>query len=326
MQDSEPTSQQAWTDPNPFSLRYLCGLISRQRFSISLVFVLAGSLLTLGIFLRPPEYQSTALLVIDRTARNPKELKGGYPESEVDTQVEMMNAISIVKLLAIRLNEEFEKKSSARQGEVEIAENRDKSTHSDDPSPLARETGLAALKRVVDHFVTPEPTPSSAGPSFDYTSTDLVQLQRKFRIRRRSLTDVISIEARAESPEIAARLANLYGDVYMQEQQRSRAAALQGIEETLARRIQKLKAELSEARQDIKLRSTLTEEIDQLAEIRQQRARLIPELRVAAPALPISILAFPSPRFLLMFGWSMAFGLAIAVAVYRDARRRRVDV
>jgi uncharacterized protein involved in exopolysaccharide biosynthesis len=307
------------------------GLLSRLRVTIVFVTTLLGVLISAAILLRAPEYQSTALLVIDRTGSDFRELKG-HSEREVDTQVEMLNAMSIVKLLAVRLESDAAKVENVpRRAGIDAGAGEETQQHQQEPSQLPRggieswrgviDSWLRTVWRTVDNGTARGRAESDAGPLFNHASVDLLALQRKFRIRRRGLTDVISIEAKAETPERAAHLANLYAEVYLAEQVRTQLSAIQGVEDALARRIEAMKTELSQTAPNFKLRTTLRDYLDRLAKVRQHRSSIMPELRLAAPALSVRMVAFPSRRLLLLFGWATALGLAIGLAIYRDGRR-----
>jgi uncharacterized protein involved in exopolysaccharide biosynthesis len=301
-------------EPNVVGAQYFVKLVVRRWISILVTTVVIGVLLSFIVILRPPSYQSTALLLYDRAPfdfRSPKESR---VENDVDTQVEMLNGLSVVKLVAARLDAAPPTTLHPPKSDMPSVDNQP--TKHNTPWIDRFRSNLAWIR---------EGWPALTAPVSSTSTTDVVALQKQFRIRRRGITDVIAIEARADKPERAAHLANLYADVYLAEQQRSQFAAIERMEKIISHRIEVLSMKLSENGANTKLRTELSNLSETLTDVRNRRHTLTPELRMAAAALPIPILAFPTPSVLLTITWISALLCAIALSTFRD-RRHRIPV
>lgn len=323
-------------DPNPLSFSYLLGFARRQRLTIIALVLLIGVSGALLVSLRQPQYISTALLVLDQGASNFVGKNAEFREHKVDTEVEMLRAMSIVERVAIRLksngaNEVIAGASSSSEGAELTSEQSTPATSLiDEENRLFR--SVSKLWEDFTSFIFPAPdaprrdlAPSISGrnipklnSSRGTSSDEILALQKRFRIRRRGLTDVIAIEAKADTPERAAMLANLYAKVYLDEQVSSKLGSVGRVEAALSHRIQKLRTELSKADSTIKLRELLNDNLSRLNEVRGKRGLIMPDLRLAAPALPIERKAFPSPRVLMLLNWMLALGLALIIAFLCD--------
>ena len=271
---------------------------------------------TLLVVIRAPRYASTALLVLERRAPDLSAERTDTSETKVDTEVEMLRAISIVELVAARLNsgDAFDRSPEAP------------STDDPDAHP-----GVPPDSAVVHQGAKPlepaSPSPDKEGQprsarkkagSAALSSAELLEFQRRFRIARRGLTDVIAIEARAETPERAAMLANLYAEVYLDEQVAAKLAFAQQLDKSLQRRIGEIKRELGDSAAQLELRQLLNEYLSRLNGIRRNQSLIVPDLRLASPALPIATESFPSRMLLLFLVGLLAAAFGAAVGLYRN--------
>lgn len=339
-QDDAPLDAGRWVsrscagDMNPLSILYLKDFARRQLGTIVTVVLVVGVLCTLLVSTREPKYTSTALLVVDASIL---ELTRGQRDrvlSEVDTEVEMLRAINIVERLAARLKfgnepKKFTHPTKVMAGVVKpldivlaVATKANGRAPELSKAKITERVviGIGSVGETLGvSLASPIAKASETeGSSPQVSSRELFALKGKFRVSRRGLTDVIAIEARAKTPERAAELANLYAEVYLDEQVNAKLSSIDRVEAALAQRVQALRAELSKAGAPITMRETYSDYLSRLNEIRQKRSVIMPDLRIAGPALPLEQWAFPSSRLLLIMSWLFALGLAVAVAFLRD--------
>ncbi len=323
-------------DTNPLSISYLARLRRRQLRTIVAITLTVGILFTTFSLTRETRFTATTLLVVDRSSFESDSVsQDRLLPQHVDTEVELLRSINIVKRLADRLSLETDSERlapalSAIHGIESIVE---------PVLNVAREAVGAAQKSAVAKMTERVATafgfgPESHGPALataiakgaeskgnspdTVRSAQLFALAGKFRIRRRGLTDIIAIDASAKTPERAAKLANLYAEVYLEEQVTAKLRSIERVESALALRVDELKAELAQAGAPITLRRLYSDYLSHLREIRQKRSVIMPDLRIAAPALPLEQPSFPSRRLLLLLGVLLALGLAVGVAFVRD--------
>lgn len=346
-QDSSPKhGRKPWgmsgsEDANPLSIYYLIGLVKRKRLTIIAVTLLVGLLSTAIVLMREPQFTSTVLLVLDGGPSEVVNKTSIRALNQIDTEVEMLRALNIVKRLAERLKFANDAKNSGRERSYsagalyilgslnEVLKLASLAYQANWPAPVQD------ITKVVKHVsvgIDSMREPRGASPlapaekrseekgksSYSISSDQIMALGRRFRIRRRGLTDVIAIEAKSKTPAHAAMLANLYAEVYLDEQVAAKLYSIERVETALRERIDELKAEMSKPGAGITLRETYNDFLSDLKDVRQRRSVIIPDLRIAAPALPLEVRAFPQNSLLLLLGWMLALGLALVVAFLRD--------
>lgn len=325
-------------DVSPLSISYLRGLVSRQLPIIVAVALAVGLLCTLLTLRREPQFTATTLLLVDGSASALARGDQISALSQVDTQVELLRAVNIVERLAVRLKTANEAKPSVSalffsngvSGAMKSLGSVLTLTGAVNwPAPQSfigevAETlfkGMGSVK-VRQGSALESPVAKVSGvegnASSRKSSAKVFKLQSRFKISRRGLTDVIAINAKAETPERAAELANLYAEVYLDEQVAAKLHSIERVEVALAQRIEELKADLARVGTAIALRETYLDYLSRLKQVRQRRSVIMPDMRIAAPALPLRRLAFPSSRLLLVLSWMLAIGLAVGVALLRD--------
>lgn len=281
--------------------------------SIAITFLLVGAIGTVAVASRQPKYSTTALLLLERPNEATPGKSDGW-ENKVDTEVEMLRAFWMVDLVARRLKAVETPKTSETGASTEPAAKFDvfQSVHSlwnwiagEKPATDARDLSAATA-----------PPGAADGSAPAIPSAELLEFERRFRITRRGLTDVIAVEAVAETPDRAAMLANLYADVYLDQQVTRKRSAVQDLETTLRRQIEQLKKALNETGSQIELRRHLDETITRLHSVQRNEQLIQADLSVAAPALPIAKEAFPSRKVQALLVWLLAAAVAGAVGLY----------
>lgn len=268
-----------------------------------------GALGTLLVMIRAPRYASTALLVLERPAPYLTAEKSETSESKVDTEVEMLRAISVVELVATRLKSGDASEGSPAAGGSPESAMLQQEAEPPGPAPSTADKGGVSHSRR-----------GRASSAAGFSSAELLQLERRFRIARRGLTDVIAIEATADTPERAAMLANLYAEVYVEEQVAAKLSSALRQEKSLRRGIEEIKRELGNSGSQLELRQLLNEYLSRLNGIRRNQGLVVPDLRLASPALPIVKEAFPSRKFLVFLVGLLAGAIGVAVGLYRSRR------
>lgn len=262
------------------------------------VFLIVGLIGTIFVLLREPRYTSTALLLLDRPNGDGSGSKVDISESKVDTEVEMLRAFSIVEAVAQRLKAE-EIRAAASAG----------------PPPAAPAAGDEDAK-----LASPggeHDTDDGSAEKTTIPSAELLEFERRFRITRRGMTDVIAIDATAETPERAAKLANLYAEVYLDQQLSGKLTSAQRNEDILRQRIETIKQQLNEKSGQIDLRRQLDETLGRFSAVVREAHLVQSDLRLAAPALPIAKETFPSRKVLVFLAWLLAGVAASAAGLYR---------
>ncbi|MFV0294937.1 MAG: hypothetical protein ACK5JT_02320 [Hyphomicrobiaceae bacterium] len=282
-------------DDNPFSIAYLGDALREHWRAASAVFVGLAVLLVALALHRAPLYKATTLLVLDRSQLELDNAKPTFPENKVDTEVEQLRAMSVVRRVADAL---------------------DASTVKQDTS--AGKSGAEGRK--------------VSGSTDELTQADLselVALARQVRIRRHGLTDVVGIEATGATPEAAANLANLYAHTFLDGQLRDKTDVARRQEKSLLKRIERLREGLSGPGAGLSGRKEFHEAVVELGKVQQRNELLAPDMKMLSSALPIPQKAFPSPKVLALLGILVALFAAVGCAVVLDIRNRarpRVEV
>lgn len=120
-------------------------------------------------------------------------------------------------------------------------------------------------------------------------------LNKVVTIRRRGMTDVIAIEATTANGEDAATIANIYADVYLQDQVNAKLAKLEHEEDVLSKFAKKYNADLASPAADVAVRDLYKDILTRLNALAQKKATLSADARVVSPALVSTIPIFP-PR------------------------------
>lgn len=271
-------------------LPYLIRLLRHQWRFVSIVTVTIWAVLSVLVLSLDPRYSATALLVVDPT---PSELLRGTAERpNVDTEIELMRSMMVVAQVAARLA-------------------RDATPGNKKPVLPTAADGEAATTTDADIGV-------GGKTSGRIAAEELYVLERKFVIRRRGLTDVIAVEATAETPMRAAELANTYAAVYIEQTVSARLHSIERLEAALSKRVDELKAELAQPGVAISLRALHADYLDRLKQISHRRSTVTPALNFAARALPLDQPSFPSRLLLLSLCPLAALIAGIAIAIARN--------
>lgn len=272
-------------------LPYLIRLLRHEWRFVSMVTVAIWATLSVLVLSLDHRYSATALLVVDPT---PSELLRGTAERpNVDTEIELMRSMMVVAQVAARLA-------------------RDTAPGNKKPVlPIAADSEAATTATDAD-------VAGVGKASGRIQAAELYVLERKFVIRRRGLTDVIAVEATAETPMRAAELANTYAAVYIEQSVSARLHSIERLEAALSKRVDELKAELAQPGVAISLRALHADYLDRLKQISHRRSTVTPTLNFAARALPLDQSSFPSRPLLLSLCPLAALIAGIAIAIARN--------
>ena len=326
---------------NPLGIAYLIEFGQRRLRTIGGVALAVWLLSALYVFTLEPRFSATALLILDTSGSEFVRGRANRQPS-IDSQVEIMRSINTVERVAKRLRFErvSERLGSASGSEGTASEPAVADSITSRVSLVLSlasgpktSTTLSTVAKLSEYLATrvrlarqskgPAPAVAKDSAADENSSVrippnEIYELQSKFRIRRRGLTDVVAIEAWADAPEYAAKLANTYAQAYLQEQVAAKLSSFERLESALAERVEELKPKLARPGAPIVLRELYSDYLSRLRGVRQTRSLVLPDLRIAAPALPRNEPSFPSRKLLLLLSAFLALGLAVVVAFLQD--------
>jgi capsular exopolysaccharide synthesis family protein len=212
-------------------------------------------------------YTATALLVVDN---RDSQLLGfqaateGAGESLVDTEVEIARSSAVLRRAAGTLGLAAMPEYSSRT------------------SPLDMLRGMIGLNTEVQ-------SPAPTATTFDALSPSeqartVQQLSQSLNIARRGLTNIISVSATAASPELAAKIANVVANAYLEEQINAKLTSNDRAAAFLRDRVESLAASIAKSESDID--NFVTSKLDQLGspETKALLTKLADESRKRAEA------------------------------------------
>jgi len=208
-------------DSQGFDLRSLFGVLRRQLRLIvgTVVIVMVASALV--VFSLTPVYTATTLVLVDTTHKNllSAQADGGADSfsdsSRVDSEVELAQSETV--LLRV-IND------AKLLNDPEFAP---------EPSLTERVFSFLHLRNY------------SAPTGADLLDTVLAKLRDSVTVQRRALTFLISISARADSPEEAAKLANALAQTYISEQLDGKIDSMLSSRDIIQSRLTKASADVA---------------------------------------------------------------------------------
>jgi polysaccharide biosynthesis transport protein len=188
-------------EDRPFDVRAMLGPIKRQLGLMLAVFVVLMTVSGLGVIMLRPVYTSTALVQVDTTQKNLLDAQSGLPglatdSGRIDGEVELAQSDTVL-LRAIR------------DGNLLIQ-----------GSFVPKPTWLASLFDTLGLKTYAQPTGKQL------LDDVLDRLSRAVSVERRGLTFLIAVDARSESPDEAAAVANLIAQTYIATQLDGKVSAV----------------------------------------------------------------------------------------------------
>ncbi len=188
-------------EDRPFDVRAMLGPIKRQLGLMLAVFVVLMTVSGLGVIMLRPVYTSTALVQVDTTQKNLLDAQSGLPglatdSGRIDGEVELAQSDTVL-LRAIR------------DGNLLIQ-----------GSFVPKPTWLASLFDTLGLKTYARPTGKQL------LDDVLDRLSRAVSVERRGLTFLIAVDARSESPDEAAAVANLIAQTYIATQLDGKVSAV----------------------------------------------------------------------------------------------------
>lgn len=227
-------------DEPEIDLRRIFGTIRRQLRIIVAAVIVAAAVAGIAIFSLTPIYTSSALILIDPSKKNlldPEAQLIGSSASDsarIDSEVELMRSdnilLDVVRSLDLVKSEEF------------------------GPS-LGLRAQLMALLRIGNISL---PTGEEA------LNQTLGKVRRAISVQRRALTYLISVEARSESPALAADLANAAASAYIADQVDSKVESVLASQSILNTRIEDARAKLAES--EVSFDQFIQQNLDRIAQ------------------------------------------------------------
>lgn len=219
-------------DADRLDLRVVLGILRRRKWTIISTFVFGIVMALLAISQLSQQYTAQALVVVDRRDSQLVGFEGGFDQGFssnmiVDTEVEIAKSARVLQRVAISLN--LVSSPDLREGNswLDVLGFGGEQETGDDVR-----TDFAELPQVERVAI-------------------VERLSRRLDVRRRGLTNIISIEARASSAEQASTLANAVADSYLAEQIASRLDSTENAVAFLRSRVENLARSISNAETSI---------------------------------------------------------------------------
>ncbi|WP_052715755.1 GumC family protein [Devosia chinhatensis] len=199
-------------DDTQINLRAIFGLLQRQFRLILIVLISALALATIAAFALTPIYTSSALIMVDPSAKNLLEPETGMTSASsdsarIDSEVELVRSDNVL----LKVIQEQNLTSDSEFGVT-----------------------LGTTARILQFLRLREPQlPSGEAALNEALST----LRNAVTVQRRALTYLISVQVRSESPQKAADLANSLTRVYIADQLASKVNSALASRDTLQARL-----------------------------------------------------------------------------------------
>lgn len=291
-------------------LERILGSIRRHGWKIGAA-TFAGLLLSFAIVhTMKDRYTATTLLIMDQRVSRLLGTEGGSSiGSSPDSEVEILKSGTIAERVVERLDLRTAPDFNEPPGLISSLGTQVGEAWQDIRARLGWPRAASAGEE------QPDEVAAQQAPSAGAT---VRALQRNITVRRRGLTDVIAIEASADTPERAAQLANAYADAYIEEQVTAKVRSIERAEETLSRRLAELSEALKKSEAQLTMRQLYQDTLARMKTVAQQRTVVTADARVAAEARPPDRPSFPPRDILVWLGGFLAFVLSAALAYGRD--------
>lgn len=297
--------------PSPLSfnatvneLDRILGSIRRHGWKIAAMTLIGFVLTYITVHSLADRYTATTLLIMDQRISRLLGTETGTPVgSSPDSEVEILKsgtiAEKVVEQLGLATAPDFvEQPGKFSQLTAAVAD---------------------ALQHIRTQFVGAAAVSPDAKVEEDpATGAAVRKLIRSIAVRRRGLTDVIAIEATADTAERAAQLANAYADAYIEEQVTAKVRSIERAEETLSKRLTELSDALKKSEAQLTMRQLYQDTLSRMKSVAQQRTIVTADARVASEARPPDRPSFPPRDILAFLGGLASFFLASGLAYGRD--------
>lgn len=316
----QPGSLQPSLTSSRFSRAILSNLFRKHSILIVALTLISLVLGGYGISSLKDQYTATVLLMLDQSGSR---LLGpdNPPPLNVDGEAEILKSENVALRVVDDLNLISDPDYNQKPGVLSYAIAKFKE------ALVSILQGLGLRSTEQDIPPLSDLQSSSVRPLSPEKAAVLQLLKQNITIRRRGLTDLLAVEAKAGDPRRAALIANAYAQAYLDEQVAVKEQALTKAEKILARQLAELNEELKRSEAQIGLRQSYQESATRLRAIAQRRETLSADARIVSPARPPRGPTFPSARLLgvlgIVFSAVVGLGLAFAAAALKETNLRR---
>lgn len=288
-------------------MRKLAGFYRRQRRLMFTLTVIFAAVALLIVYLLHDRYDAATLLMLDQAQTQLSDAKVNTLPS-VESEVEIMSSDAIYQKVALKLG----LASKAKPGPDKIDGDVERSNNT---------SASASTGQMVDRLI---PIPDN--DIIRVPSHIIKALKKKLKVRRRGSSDVIAVEATADSPKEAAMLSRVFTKVYLAEHVRSKLQFIEGIERALEERVASLRKQGKSSgvgatngpEIDTAIRNFSSQYLARYKLVELNRQAVLPHLRVASWAVEPDHASFPQRELLAIAGVLAAIQLAIAIALLVD--------
>jgi capsular polysaccharide biosynthesis protein len=288
-------------------MRKFFGFYQRQRRLMVTLTVIFVAVALLVVHFLHDRYDAATLLMLDQAQTQSSGSKVNTLPS-VESEIEIMTSDAIYQKVAIKLG---------------LAKNAKPNPDINDEAVKRPEDNpaTASIDRTVDRLV-----PVADNDNIKVPPHIIKALKKKIKVRKRGKSDVIAVEATANSPKEAARLSRVFTKVYLAEHVRSKLQFIEGIERALEERVASLRKQGKSSGAgspngseiDTAIRNFSSQYIARHKLVELNRQAVLPHLRVASWAVEPYHASFPQRELLAVAGVLAAIQLAIAIALLVD--------
>lgn len=287
-------------------MRKLAGFYRRQKRLMFTLTVIFAAVALLIVYFLHDRYEAATLLMLDQVQTQSSDSKANTLPS-VESEIEIMSSDAIYQKVALKLGLASREKPSP-----DII---DENVERPNDTPATASTSQAVDRSI---FI-----PDS--DIIKVPSHIIKTLKKKIKVRRRGSSDVIAVEATADSPKEAAMLSRVFTKVYLAEHVRSKLQFIEGVERALEERVASLRkqsnssgAGASNGPIDTAIRNFSSQYLARYKLVELNRQAVLPHLRVASWAVEPDHANFPRRELLAVAGVLAAIQLAIAIALIVD--------
>ncbi len=285
-----------------FKLFDAFALLRRHFWLVSAITILVTLAAGLAVAMLTDRYRATAMLTLDQTEARLLGSDDSLTPS-IESQVEIIKSFNIALEVAERLKLDQDPEFASRAGSTTWLRSR-ALISADNPN------------KGVDEAASAIPASLSAAAG---------NLTKKVTVRRLGMTDVIAIEAVSANQHRAAKIANTYAQVYLEQRLAAKARSFERAEAALTRRIEELSSALRHPESQANTQQLYQDALLRRETLFRQHGAIAPDLRIVAAATVPTAPFFPPRAALTLVGSVIGFILALVIAYIRDARSRTVQ-
>ncbi|MEJ2227619.1 MAG: Wzz/FepE/Etk N-terminal domain-containing protein [Alphaproteobacteria bacterium] len=298
-------------EPPRQPLRKLTGFFRRQWILIvTLTAIFTAGALLVAYFLND-RYVASTLLLIDKAEAQLSNSKVNVLPS-VGTEIEIMRSDAIYWKVAIELGyADNTKPISNRIGGA---------SKPPDDTPQTASTSETAPLPVPSQKLLADSSSPIVDSNIKVPSHVIRELKKKIKIRQRGESEVIAVEAKADTPQEAAMLSRVFTKVYLAEHVRSKRKFIEEVEQALEDRVASLRKQdkNSNSNIDTAVRNFSSQYIARYKLVELNRHAVLPHIRVASWAVEPDRASFPQRKLIAIAGVLAAIQAAIAIALIVD--------